>query len=61
MMYLINFAIASCFVEILIDELKSCDYSTSFDESLNEITQTCHIMFMVVIEMNLKIKYVCVT
>ena len=42
MAYLIDFAIAPYFMEILIDELKSCDYySISFDESLNEITKTC--------------------
>ena len=40
--YLINFAIARYFMEILVDELTCCDdYSISFDESLNETTQTC--------------------
>ena len=44
MTYFINFAIASYFMEILMDELKSCDYySISFDERLNETTQTCQI------------------
>ena len=39
--HLINFAIATHFIKTLIDELKSCDYySISFDESLNETTQT---------------------
>ena len=43
MTYLINFAIAPYFLEICISELKSCNYSISRDESLNDITQTCHI------------------
>ena len=42
MTYLINFAIAPYFLEILISELKSCNYySISLDESLNDITETC--------------------
>ena len=42
MTYLINFAIAPYFLEILICELKSCNYySILLDESLNDITQTC--------------------
>ena len=42
MTYLINFAIAPYFLEILISELKTCNYySISLDESLNDVTQTC--------------------
>ena len=41
MTYLINFAIPPYFLEILISELKSCNYySISLNESLNDITQT---------------------
>ena len=40
MTYLINFVIASYFPEILIIELKSCNYyAISLGESLNDITQ----------------------
>ena len=42
MTYLTNFAIAPYFLEILISELKSCNYySISLDGSLNDITQAC--------------------
>ena len=42
MTYLISFAIAPYFLEILISELKSRNYySISLDGSLNDITQTC--------------------
>ena len=58
MAYLINFAIAPYFLKILISELKSCNYySTSLDESLNDIAQTCR-MFMFAIGVAPKIKYV---
>ena len=41
MMHLINFASVTCFIKVLLDELKSCDcYSISFDECLNKTTQT---------------------
>ena len=40
--YIINFATAPYFLEILASELKSCNYySISLDESQNDITQTC--------------------
>ena len=42
MTYLINFATAPYFLEVLITELKSCNfYLISLDESLNDIIQTC--------------------
>ena len=50
MTYLINFATAPYFLEILISELKSWNYySISLDESLNDITQTC--------QMNAHVRY----
>ena len=42
MTYLINFTIAPYFLEILMSELKSCNYySISLDEGPNDIIQTC--------------------
>ena len=42
MTYLINFAIAPYFLEILISELKTCNcYSVSLHEGPNDIIQTC--------------------
>ena len=42
MTYIINFAIEPYFLEILISELKSCNYySVSLHESINDIIQTC--------------------
>ena len=61
MTYLINFAIAHYFLEILIRELKSCNYYLiSLDESVNDITQTCKWMFMFAIGVAPKTKYVSV-
>ena len=40
--YITNFGIAPYFHQLLIDELENCNYySLSFDESLNDFTQTC--------------------
>ena len=42
MTYIINFAIEPYFLEILISELKSCNYySVSLHECINDIIQTC--------------------
>ena len=42
--YITNFGIAPYFHQLLIDELKNCNYySLSLDESLNDFTQTCQI------------------
>ena len=42
MTYLINFAVAPYFLEILISELKSCNYYLiSLYKSLSDIIQTC--------------------
>ena len=44
MTYLINFAVAPYFLEILISELKSFNYYLiSLDKSLSDIIQTCQI------------------
>ena len=46
--YITNFGIAPYFHELLIDELKNCNYySLSFDESLNYFMQTCQIVLLV--------------
>ena len=40
--YITNFSIAPYFRQLLIDELKNCNYySLCSDESLNDFTQTC--------------------
>ena len=62
MTHLINFAIAAHFIKTLIDELKSCDYySISFDESLNETTQTyqmgVHVHYLTKSENQICVRY----
>ena len=40
--YITNFGIAPFFHQLLIDEMKNCNYySLSFDEILNDFMQTC--------------------
>ena len=62
MTYLINFAIAPYFLEILMSELKSCNcYSISLDEKVQIILpKLARWMFMFAIGVAPKIKYVYV-
>ena len=46
-MFMINHGLAPFFKSLLFSELKKSDiFVFSFDESMNQVTQTCEMMFM---------------
>lgn len=45
-MYVINHGLAPCFKYLLLDSLKHPRFETSFDKSLNDITEACEMDFI---------------